>query len=75
MAKFISPNIVGALIVSVVFGLAHPQIMLLAVSMSLALCIMATNFGFSTLQRACIHGLYNAAVTMWYVTYGFGAWD
>ncbi|WP_141058202.1 CPBP family intramembrane glutamic endopeptidase [Stenotrophomonas rhizophila] len=75
VAKFISPNIVGALIVSVVFGLAHPQIMLLAVSMSLALCIMATNFGFSTLQRACIHGLYNAAVTMWYVTYGFGAWD
>jgi len=74
VAKFISPNIVAALIISVIFGLAHPQIMVLAASMSFVLCIMATNFGFSTLQCACIHGLYNAAVTMWYVTYGFGVW-
>jgi membrane protease YdiL (CAAX protease family) len=74
VAKFMSPNIVGALIVSVIFGLAHPDIMVLAALMSFALCIMAINFGFSTLQRACIHGLYNAAVTVWYATYGFGVW-
>jgi len=74
VAKFMRPNVVAAFIISVIFGLAHPQIMVLAASMSFVLCLMATNFGFSTLQRACIHGLYNAAVTMWYVTYGFGVW-
>jgi len=63
---------VGALVVSVLFGLAHNKDMIGAFILSMALCWSIARFGLNTYQRAIIHGVYNLVIMAWYFTQGFG---
>ncbi len=71
---YVSAEVFGAVAISVVFGLAHPSFAFLAFLFSLALCFLSIRLKFTAVQCACVHGLYNCAVTTWYATLGFGAW-
>ena len=63
---------VGALVVSVLFGLAHNGTMLSAFIFSMALCWSISRFGLNTYQRAIIHGVSNLVNMSWFFTQGFG---
>ncbi|WP_312316995.1 CPBP family glutamic-type intramembrane protease [Stenotrophomonas sp.] len=72
--RYVRAEVFGAVVISVVFGLAHPSFAFLAFLFSLALCFLSIRFKFTAVQCACVHGLYNCAVTTWYQTFGFGSW-
>lgn len=62
----------GALIVSVLFGLAHNKDAIWAFITSMTLCWSIARFGLNTYQRAIIHGVLNLVIMAWYFTQGFG---
>ena len=64
--------LVGALVVSVMFGLAHHGTMVWAFIFSMALCWSISRFGLNTYQRAIIHGVSNLVNMSWFFTQGFG---
>ena len=64
--------LVGALVVSVMFGLAHHGTMVWAFIFSMALCWSISRFGLNTYQRAIIHGVSNLVSMSWFFTQGFG---
>jgi len=72
VSRYIHPGIPASLIISTIFALSHPSVMLLAFPFSIVLCVLALRYEYNFLQRAIIHGLFNSAVMAWYLTQGFG---
>ncbi len=62
----------ASLFVSVVFALVHTGAMIWAFAVSMVLCWFALAKGFSSAQRAVIHGVVNGIIMLWYFTRGFG---
>jgi membrane protease YdiL (CAAX protease family) len=62
----------ASLFVSAVFALVHTGAMIWAFAVSMVLCWFALAKGFSSAQRAVVHGVVNAIIMLWYFTRGFG---
>ena len=74
VARLAPPTLIASLLISAIFALAHPGLMILTFVFSLALCGLALRLNLNTLQRATIHGAYHCFVITFYVTHGFGLW-
>lgn len=72
VSRRIPAGLVGTLIVSAIFAVAHPTLMPIAFVLSIVLCYLALKHEFSFMQRALLHGLLNCSIMTWYLTYGFG---
>lgn len=72
ITRYISPGLAASLIVSTIFALAHPKLIIFSFVFSLILCLLCLKYQFGLLQRVFVHGLYNSTVMAWYLTHGFG---
>ncbi|WP_282297418.1 CPBP family glutamic-type intramembrane protease [Stenotrophomonas sp. PS02289] len=74
LSRLVSPRVLAILIVSTIFALAHSDMAIPAFAFSLTLSWLALKHEFGLSQRALLHGIYNAALLSWVLTYGFGAY-
>lgn len=62
----------ASVLVSGIFAVVHTGAMIWAFAMSMILCWFALAKGFSSVQRALVHGVVNAIIMLWYFTGGLG---
>jgi hypothetical protein len=68
IASYVGPSL-SAVMVSVLFGLAHINIFVTATIFSVAMCFLAYR-GVSTVNRSILHGCYNLTLQVLWLVFG-----